>query len=311
MATCNRSLDNYKDGRFCAAHEEALGDRCGIIPCGRPRILDRGRKFYVCDLPEHIAFFQAYQRRFGRMHYAGVQRVIRQQVRAEEEGQPGLQLRARLPDVNGRPGNEVEHTFRPRTVYCIETIQWACGYPIAWAKLYDAEAPANVVRFLFGTWVHHPALRPSFIAYDKSCVILAHLQTTHPNSSWIDSTRFIVTPWHYIGHRADDELCRTFCNPAPANGSQPDLVLERIDDTGRTHQTRAFNMETAEQFNSWLDRYKSLLEQMSATSHDFVMHTLFFLYTEVVNKRIAKREARAAAQAAAAVGSDDETTDSD
>ncbi|EJD41629.1 hypothetical protein AURDEDRAFT_40570, partial [Auricularia subglabra TFB-10046 SS5] len=227
IANCNRPLDNYKDGRFCATH-----------------------------------------------------------VRAADEGAPGLQLRPHLPDVNGLAGNRVDHVFRPRAVYCVQTIQWACGYPIAWKKFYDSESVANVFDFIDEVWASYPLLRPCFIAYDKACAFLAHLQTSHPNSSWIEVTRFIVDTWHYIGHRADDILCRTFCNPAPADGSQPDLVIERTDNNGRTHRTRAFNLETAEQFNSWLDRYKNLLEQMSATAHDFTMHSLFLLYTEIVDARI-------------------------
>lgn len=60
---------------------------------------------------------------------------------------------------------------------------------------------------------------------------------------------------------------------------------------GQVHRTRAFNLETAEQFNSWLDRYKSLLEQMSATSHDFVVHSLFLLFAEIVDQRNEQRAA--------------------
>lgn len=202
-------------------------------------------------------------------------------------------------------------------VYCIQTIQWACGYPIAWTKLYDSESTSNVAHFLFDTWDPPPAQvpailapvppppKPSFVAYDKACALLAHLQTTHRDTPWIETTRFVVNPWHYIGHRADDALCRTLCNPAPADGSQPDLVIDRVDANGTVHRTRAFNLETAEQFNSWLDRYKSLLEQMSATSHDFVVHVLFFLYAQEVNRRIARRAAREAAAAAAAAADSD------
>ncbi|KZV97169.1 hypothetical protein EXIGLDRAFT_608346, partial [Exidia glandulosa HHB12029] len=323
---CRRPLDNYRNGRFCAVHLPLYGDQCGIIPCGRPRATRFGEKFLACDYPPHKAFFESYQRRFGRLNFAGVQRVIRQQVQAADEGNPGLQLRARLPDVDGLEGNLVVHTFRPRMTYCIQTIQWACGYPIAWAKLYDSESTGNVARFLFDVWDLQiaavlppppppppPPPKPSFIAYDKACGLLAHLQTSHPLSPWITATRFIVNPWHYIGHRADDDLCRTLCNPAPADGSQPDLVLDRPGPNGTVLRTRAFNMETAEQFNSWLDRYKSLLEQMSATSYSFVVHTLFFLYAKDVTRRISQREERQARQAAAAAAllDDDDSPSSD
>lgn len=162
------------------------------------------------------------------MTFEGVQRVIRQQVRAAEEGEPGVQLRPQLPDIDRRPGNEVEHVFRPRAVYCIETLQWACGYPIVWTKFYKSESTRDVYKFLNDVW-DDPSTYPSFVAYDKACALLSHLQTSHADSLWFQSTRFIVDTWHYIGHSAEDILCRTFCNPAPADGSQPDLILERAD----------------------------------------------------------------------------------
>jgi hypothetical protein len=48
---------------------------------------------------------------------------------------------------------------------------------------------------------------------------------------------FVV--WHYVGHCATDILCRLWCNPAPVNGSQPDLILIEHNDNGVGHQTRA------------------------------------------------------------------------
>ncbi|KAJ7868423.1 hypothetical protein B0H13DRAFT_1897135 [Mycena leptocephala] len=90
-----------------------------------------------------------------------------------------------------------------------------------------------------------------------------------PNSAWLTTTKFIVDAWHYIGRRGTDVLCRLWCNPAPTNGSQPDLVLVNVDDNGRTHTTRAFNTETAEQLNAWLNGFEAQLRQMSATITTF------------------------------------------
>ncbi|KAJ7590400.1 hypothetical protein C8J56DRAFT_726355, partial [Mycena floridula] len=88
-------------------------------------------------------------------------------------------------------------------------------------------------------------------------------------------------------HQATDVLCRTRCNPAPLDGSQPDLVLARKDDNGHIHTTRAFNTETAEQFNSWLSRFEAQLKQMSARNYDVFMHVLFLLYKELREAEIA------------------------
>jgi hypothetical protein len=37
----------------------------------------------------------------------------------------------------------------------------------------------------------------------------------------------------YINHSADDVLCRTWCNPAPTDGSAPNLVVPAVDKQGQ------------------------------------------------------------------------------
>ncbi|KAF8209545.1 hypothetical protein K438DRAFT_1572535, partial [Mycena galopus ATCC 62051] len=56
---------------------------------------------------------------------------------------------------------------------------------------------------------------------------------------------------HDVGHHATHILCHLGYNPAPVNGSQPDLIPIEHNDNGVAHQTRAFNTETAEQLNSF------------------------------------------------------------
>ena len=70
--------------------------------------------------------------------------------------------------------------------------------------------------------------------------------TQDPTSGWLESTNFIVDARHYIGHRATGILCQLWCNLAPTNGSQPDLVLTEVDNDRNSHATCAFNTETAD-----------------------------------------------------------------
>ncbi|KAJ7259170.1 hypothetical protein B0H12DRAFT_1014551, partial [Mycena haematopus] len=86
-----------------------------------------------------------------------------------------------------------------------------------------------------------------------------------------------------------DLLCRLWCNPQPTNGSQPDLIRVEEDVNGTTHQTRAFNTETAEQLNSWLNGFESQLRQMSTTNYDFFIHALMMLYAERVQRRMEQK----------------------
>ncbi|KAJ7715578.1 hypothetical protein DFH07DRAFT_1014705 [Mycena maculata] len=278
---CQNPLVNYKNGRFCETHLH-LRNTCGIIPCGRP-VHSPGA--LTCDQQTHINWHKQYENRFHRMSFPGVQRVIRRQQ--EETRGPSLQVQ--LQALGDTPGEQVVHTFKAKSIYCLQTVQWACGVPIGWGKCYRSESTPQVLSILNKIWEDNPQSRPSFIGYDKACDLLRHIVTQDPNDLWLKTTKFIVDAWHYIGHRATDVLCRTRCNPAPTDGSQPDLVLTETDDNGVAHQTRAFNTETAEQLNSWLNGFESQLRQMTDVNYDFFVHVLMLLYAETVEKRVAEK----------------------
>ncbi|KAJ7658550.1 hypothetical protein B0H17DRAFT_1163241 [Mycena rosella] len=269
VTICKGNLVNYKNGRFCEEHLN-MCDICGIIPCGRP-----------IHSPGALTF----------------QRVIRKQLGGQSrfdapqtEPGDGPSLRPTFPPLNGVPGAEISHTFRARTTYCLQTIQWACGCPIRWGKCYTSESSSQVLSFINRVWENHADSKPSFIAYDDACNLLGHIVTQDPHSHWIRTTKFIVDSWHYIGHQATDVLCRLWCNPAPTNGSQPDLVTVEVDDSGRTHTTRAFNTETAEQLNAWMGGFEAQLRQMSATNYDFCVHVIMLLYKEKVDRRVIEKD---------------------
>ncbi|KAJ6595103.1 hypothetical protein DFH09DRAFT_1413020 [Mycena vulgaris] len=274
---CEAPLVNYKDGRFCDAHLH-LKDFCGIITCGREA---HSPGALTCDTQSHIDWHRQYENRFGHLSFPGVQRVMRRQQ--EEASRSGPELRAELPALGDTPGEQVAHTFKAKTIYCLQTVQWACGYPIGWGKCYRSESSPQVLQILDNIWSNYPQFKPSFIAYDDACSLLRHIS--------VDCyTKFTVDAWHYIGHRATDILCRLWCNPAPLNGSQPDLILIQEDANGTRHQTRAFNTETAEQLNSWLNGFESQLRQMSDVNYDFFIHVVMMIYAERVEKRVQKKD---------------------
>ncbi|KAJ6587701.1 hypothetical protein B0H10DRAFT_1961359 [Mycena sp. CBHHK59/15] len=68
---------------------------------------------------------------------------------------------------------------------------------------------------------------------------------------------------------------------APTNGSLPDLISVKVDNNGLTHTTQAFNTETAEQLNAWLNGFKAQLCQMSDINYKFSVHVLMLLYKEL------------------------------
>lgn len=292
MNDCRNPLMNYKDGRFCETHMHMVSI-CGIIPCGR-EVHTPGA--LTCDDEAHKNWYEQWKARFTRLSYSSVRRVIRQQRRVTNEAgdhpqeNAAPQLRVHLTALGEIAGEDVAHTFRAGSIYCLQTVQWACGMPIGWGKCYSSESAPQVLAILNRIWRDHEDLRPSFIGYDDACDLLRHIVTQNPNDLWIKTTRLVVDAWHYIGHRTTDELCRRWCNPAPTNGSQPDLVVAQDDAAGTSHQTRAFNTETAEQLNAWLNGYEALLRQMTDVNYDFFVHVLFLLFAEQIEDRIEKRE---------------------
>jgi hypothetical protein len=239
---------------------------------------------------------------FKWLSFPGVRRVIRHQNVAVAENpdtnaNPNVNpnpnaptLQVSLPPLQDTPGANVVHIFWAGSTYCIQTVQWACGTPIGWGKCYKSESAPQVLAIIDRIWANHTEAKPSFEAYNDACDLLRHIVTQQPDSDWLRTTKFIVDVWHYIGHRATDVLCQVWCNPAPTNGSQPDLVLTEVDDDGQTHTTRAFNTEMAEQLNSWLDGFEAQLNQMTDVNFDFFIHSLFLLFTELTEERIMKKE---------------------
>ncbi|EJF55596.1 hypothetical protein DICSQDRAFT_73391 [Dichomitus squalens LYAD-421 SS1] len=280
---CRNPLVDYRRGRFCEDHID-LQNVCGIVPCGRQ--VAPGE--VTCDLEAHRTWYRKWQARFTRMSFAGVQRVIRrQQAAPSNPGGHRPNLQVQLPPLADTPGHEVVHTFRAKTTYCLETIQWACGMPIGWGKCYKSESTPQVLDFINRIWPEEAQhVRPSFIVFDDACDLLRHIVTQDPGDAWVATTKFVVDAWHYIGHKATDVLCRLWCNPAPRDGSQPDLVVVDTDDLGNVHLVRAFNTETAEQFNAWLSGFEGLMRSMTNVNYDFFVHVLFLVYSEEVEERI-------------------------
>ncbi|KAJ7787508.1 hypothetical protein B0H13DRAFT_1520453, partial [Mycena leptocephala] len=52
---------------------------------------------------------------------------------------------------------------------------------------------------------------------------------------------------------------------------------------------RAFNTETTEQLNSWLNGFESQLRQMSDVNFDFFVHVLMMIYAEKVQKQVVQK----------------------
>ena len=121
-------------------------------------------------------------------------------------------------------------------------------------------------------------MRPSYIAIDKACQVMQKAINNGSWEQWRLTTRFIVDSYHYINHKAEDVLCRTWCNPAPSDGSAPNLVGQHVDEKGNVHQFREFNTEACEQLNSWLGGFESILKRMTVHNFNWFLHAMLFYH---------------------------------
>jgi len=126
--------------------------------------------------------------------------------------------------------------------YCVETLCAPCGAVIAWTKFDKAESPTKILEWLNQVYPTEDS-RPDYICIDKACLVLRTSIVNGSWTAWEKTTRFIVDSYHYVNHRTSDYLCRKWCNPAPLNGSAPNLVVVEKDKHGQQHYKRAFNTQ--------------------------------------------------------------------
>jgi hypothetical protein len=108
-------------------------------------------------------------------------------------------------------------------------------------------------------------------------------------NEWKDTTWFIVDSYHYINHHTTDYLCRKYCNPAPLNGSAPNLVGVEKDKYGQPHYKRAFNTQASEQLNAWIGGFETILKRMTAGNFNWFLHAMLFIHTQRVLQKLKEK----------------------
>jgi uncharacterized Zn finger protein (UPF0148 family) len=282
--TCTSDLINARGGVFCPFHETLYGAQCRVHGCERNKV----NLTQACE--QHQAEWKKYIQSHSRETLSGVRRMLRRPGEA-------------LPWINNvqrhyqSHDQEVDHNtfqpqrknyFSPNRFYCVETICAPCGTVIAWTKFAHSESPTNILNFLSSVYPSEES-RPDYICIDKGCMIL---RTSIANGSWEQwkrTSRFIVDSYHYINHKADDILCRTWCNPAPTDGSAPNLVIPAVDNKGQPCLKRAFNTQACEQLNSWLGGFESILKSMIPGNFNWLLHTMLFYHTRYVLEKQARK----------------------
>ncbi|TFK42112.1 hypothetical protein BDQ12DRAFT_696601 [Crucibulum laeve] len=164
---------------------------------------------------------------------------------------------------------------------------------IALTKFDKSESLTKILAWLEEIYPTE-ASRPAYICIDKACLVL---RSAVVNGDW------------------DDVLCCWWCNPAPANGSAPNLVVGERDNNGNLAAKRAFNTQACEQLNSWLGGFESILKRMTQGNFNWFIHTMLFYHIQYViqkqqeaQKRAQRREERAIRRAEGRNNDDEDST---
>jgi len=133
--------------------------------------------------------------------------------------------------------------------------------------------------------------RPDYICIDKACLVLRTCVSNGSWEEWKKTSRFVVDSYHYRNHSDNDTLCHAWCNPAPTDGSAPNLVIPTVDKNREACLKKAFNTQACEQLNAWLGGFDSILKHMVPGNFDWFLHTMLFYHTRyVLKKQDRKRE---------------------
>ena len=279
---CLAGVANNRNGVFCAEHQALRGHLCRVRDCPNLKVVGT----QACT--QHRERWYSHVTRYGRSTLLGVRRMVR---RSEVENLPWVPAIAHThqPHDEEQAAPQQRNYFSAGRFYCVETICAPCGVVIAWTKFAKAESPSNILDFLDRVYPTADS-RPDYICIDKACLVLHHAIASGRWNIWRNTSRFIVDSYHYINHRTTDNMCRTYCNPAPLNGSAPNLVVVEHDRLGHPHYKRAFNTQASEQLNAWIGGFDSIVNRMTVGNFDWFIHVMFFLHTLIViEKQVEKR----------------------
>lgn len=280
-------LVNARGESFCEIHQDEYRDQCRVVDC--PTASVPGTRACV----DHQEMWKQYQDSHSRRNLLGIRRIISRPNEIYEwqnRQDPAVAPPHDQPQGDEDAGTR-KHYFGPSKFYCVETACFPCGVVISWTKFDKAESPSKILGFLEETFPT-PESRPSYICIDKACQVLRTAVVNGSFSTTWKDTRFIVDTYHYNNHKRSDELCKTWCNPTPENGSNPNLIVLERDNNGNLQAKRAFNTQASEQLNSWLASFNSILKRMTIDNFNWFLHTMLFLHSQNVIK---KQRARASA----------------
>ncbi|KAF9039092.1 hypothetical protein BJ165DRAFT_1551557 [Panaeolus papilionaceus] len=282
---CTSPLANHRGESFCTTHRDEWGNRC-----------------------RHQSLWKKHQFQHSKTYLSGLRRAL--QRPAEREAWQG-ELTTQNQHEHDEEQDDADtrkHYFGSSRFYCVETLCAPCGTVIAWTLFSKAESPTQILEFLSDVYPTAEE-KPDFVCIDKACMVLRTAVRSGRWEEWEDTTRFVVDSYHYINHKATDQLCRTYCNPGPADGSQPNLVVVGYNADNEPYLMRAFNTQACEQLNAWLGGFDSILKRLKLGNFQWFLHVMLYYHSKFVIKKKVDGEGVHNPTAAAAEEGNDDTID--
>ncbi len=236
LVKTNLNSINARGGVFCARHEITHGNLCCMCDCDRPKVAPG----HTCAIHKNSWLQHIIRHRWQSLFW--ICWLIRRSEEEYFEWLPQRNQQVQPHDEDASPEIKRDNYFVPPHFYCVETLCAPCGAVHAWTLFDKSESPTQILEFLDAVYPT-PDVRPDYICIDKGCKVLHTAIVNGSWNVWKETTQFIVDSYHYINHRTNDYLCRKWCNPAPLNGSAPNLVVVEHDVNGNAHYKCAFNTQ--------------------------------------------------------------------
>jgi hypothetical protein len=236
---CTADVLSARGEAFCPTHVTQFANKCRVVGCGNAKV--RGTQACV----QHRQDWLRHQQSRTKSTLAGVRRMLNHQGENLAWNESIEHEREVQPHDEEQPEAQPKHYFSPARFYCVETLCAPCGVVVAWTKFAKSESPTKILKFLKDTYPDKNT-RPDYVCIDKACTVLKTSLSNGSWEEWKETTRIIVDAFHYCNHRAKDLVCRIYCNPAPLDGSAPNLVIEAEDKNGEKYLKRAFNTQASE-----------------------------------------------------------------
>ncbi|KAF7314617.1 hypothetical protein MKEN_00935400 [Mycena kentingensis (nom. inval.)] len=137
--------------------------------------------------------------------------------------------------------------------------------------MLNAEAVSNALVMVQKAFSVPGAVKPEHFIYDSNCDALQQVHAHPEQWEWFQDIGMSVDVFHFLTKHAETHFhCQEFCNP------------KSFSELLKADGSWFFNSSVAEQNNSWLGGFQSVVRQMTAVKYDFFLNEMVRLHNEIL-----------------------------